>query len=277
LDDAPRQVYIGRVSAVITTAQSRLDWLPAGVVFLAAAVLDPAGRSFPGTLVLLVVLAAVRVWLGPTGSRPAYLVRVVGLTAVAADELATAWWVRHADHPDSIDRAVLVVWTVMLVIYLGGVARLSAERLRLAPPVLAAGVVFGLVTFVLWALLCLMAPNVPTSNVPAVLALSLAALAAIQWTRRDAASTRPVAIAGLSAAATVAFLSAAFIDGVLPHLGRWVSTSAPPVPMVGPHGPYRLVDSVGLFLLGTLIVVALLVTTLRPMPVPARETVSAHG
>jgi hypothetical protein len=258
---------------VIKRLQSRLDWLPAGIVYVVAAILGlgvSSGRLSTGIWLMLAVLVAallaVRAWLGATGSRTAYVVRVVGLIAVAAEALATVWWIRGAQHPDSIDRVVLVVWTIMLVIHLLAVTRLTAARLRLAPAVLGAGAVFGLVTFAVWALLCLMAPGVPTSNVPAVLALALAALAAIQWTRRDTGSARLAAIAGLSAAVAVAFLSAVFIDAVLPHLGRWVTNSAPPYQAGGPLAPYRLVDAVGLLLLGTLIAVALLVTLLPAVP-----------
>jgi hypothetical protein len=62
-------------------------------------------------------------------------------------------------------------------------------------------------------------------------------------------------IAGLCAAATAALLIAVLIDGPLCLLSPWVANSAPPV--YPPESVDRLVDSVGIWLFGTLIAAAL--------------------
>ena len=152
---------------------------------------------------------------------------------------------------------VAIVWAVLSLIHLAAILRLTAADVRLT------GVAFGLAAFALWALLCLMTPTLPTSNAPAGLGIALAGLAAVLWAPRE--SPRVAATAGLSAAMTVAFLSTVYIDTVLPHLGRWVTTSAPPSPS------YRLVDSVGLFMLGAVLGIALLVT----LPMRTRRAVTA--
>src|SRR5690349_15841811 len=146
---------------------------------------------------------------------------------------------------------VAIVWTVLALIHAGAVLRLTAPDARLA------GVAFGIAAFSLWALLCLMTPALPPSKAPSGLAIALAGLAAVLWTPRD--TPRPAAAAGLTAAMTVALLSTVYLDLVLPHLGRWVSTSAPP------SSSYRLVDSVGLYLLGAILAIAAVVTLpIRP-------------
>jgi hypothetical protein len=141
---------------------------------------------------------------------------------------------------------VAIVWTVLSLIHAAAILRLTAPDLRLT------GVAFGLAAFGLWALLCLMTPTLPTSNAPAGLAVALAGLAAVLWTPRE--SPRSAAAAGLTAAMTVALLSTVYLDTVLANTGRWVTNSAPPSPS------FRLVDSVGLFMLGAVLAIAVLVT-----------------
>jgi hypothetical protein len=186
-------------------------------------------------------------------------VRWAGLAVVAAEAVATVIGLLTAAHPASIDPAVPVVWTVLLLIHAVAIIRLTATGTRLT------GVAFGLAAFGLWALLCLMTPPLPTSNAPAGLAIALAGLAAVLWTPRE--SARPAAAAGLTAAMTVAFLSTVYLDTVLPYLGRWVASNAPP------SSSYRLVDPVGLFILGALLAIAVVVTL--PRPVRAERVVAA--
>jgi hypothetical protein len=156
---------------------------------------------------------------------------------------------------------VAIVWTVLALIHAMAILRLTAPDAPLT------GFAFGLAAFAMWALLCLMTPALPTSNAPSGLAIALAGLAAVLWTPRE--TPRPAAAAGLTAAMTVAFLSTVYIDTVLPHLGRWVTTSAPPSSL------YRLVDSVGLYMLGAIVAIAAVVTLsvrLRPRPAGSPTT-----
>lgn len=104
-----------------------------------------------------------------------------------------------------------------------------------------------------------------------MLGLGLAVIAAVLWRRQRGESARHGVVAGLSAAVTVGLLSGVLIDVVLPHLGRWVSSSAPPVHALGPNAPHRLVDPVGILMLSTIMAVAL-VTTVLLAGRPARET-----
>lgn len=96
-------------------------------------------------------------------------------------------------------------------------------------------------------LLAAIDPGVPTSTGPALLAIAFAAICARGR------------IAGLCAAATAALLIAVLIDGPLQLLAPWVANSAPPV--YPPESVDRLVDSVGIWLLGSLIAAALGLTT----------------
>jgi hypothetical protein len=150
---------------------------------------------------------------------------------------------------------VAIVWTVLTLIHAVAIIRVTATGTRLT------GVAFGVAAFGLWALLCLMTPTLPTSNAPAGLAIALAALAAVLWTPREAA--RLALTAGLTAGLTVAFLCTIYLDTVLPYLGRWVTNSAPPSPS------YRLVDSVGLFMLGAVLAIAVVAVSWRPVKVAA--------
>jgi hypothetical protein len=260
-------LYLDRVLAVTRRLLAHLDWVPAMAVLLAAAILDlqvadgplrTAGYGLVGALA--VVLLAGRFGLGPAGGRPAHLIRAVGFAVVAAEALATVAWVRAAPHPASVARFGLVVWTVVLSIHLLAVAAVTARRSRAAAAALGAGAAFGSAGFMLWALLCLMAPDIPTGNPPAVLALALSALAAALWNRSGPA--RQAVLAGLTAAVVVAFLSSTYIDGVLPQFSRWVSNSAPPVRLTGPLAPHRLVDPVGLLILSAFAGIALLIALL---------------
>ena len=98
-------------------------------------------------------------------------------------------------------------------------------------------------------------PDAASSNGPAVLAIAFAALSAA-WAGAERR------IAGLCAAATTALLIALLIDGPLRALSPWVSNSAPPV--YPPEMVHRLVDSIGIWLLGCLLAAALSLVLLRP-------------
>jgi hypothetical protein len=213
------------------------------------------------------------------------LLRWVGLAVLAADAVAAAVSVATAEHPGSVQLAPLVVWGVLIALHASVLVVVTGRRATPQFPALGTGVLFGLVAVVLWALVCLMAPELPTSNVPATVSLAAAAVTAILWTglatRGEAAAGPTVrggaaAAAGLAAATTVALLATLDIDLVLPHLGRWVTTSAPPFPPT-PLAPHRLVDPVGLYILSGLLAAALLVVVLssRPSRVGARTSAAA--
>ena len=76
--------------------------------------------------------------------------------------------------------------------------------------------------------------------------------------RQRGEAARHGVVAGLSAATTVGLLCGVLIDVVLPRLGRWVSSSSPPVHTIGPNLPHRLVDPAGILLLSTIMAIALL-------------------
>jgi hypothetical protein len=92
---------------------------------------------------------------------------------------------------------------------------------------------------------------VPTGNGPATVAIAAAALCAACAARRGAERQ----IAGLCAAAGCALLIAVTIDGPLRLFPAWVSTNAPPA--YPPETAARLVDSVGIWVLGCLFAAAL--------------------
>jgi hypothetical protein len=209
------------------------------------------------TLIAVAVLARPPFLLGPASSLVAVLVRLGGFAIVAADVSGGIEAMRTATHPASIDPAVSIVWTVMLSVHVLAILAVTARRVGVARPALAAGAAAGSATFAVWALLCLLQPDIPQSNAPAVFALALAAVAAIHWSWRRRTTPTHSAAAGLLAATTVALLSGVLIDAGLPHLSRWVSTGAPPIPTIGPNAPHRLVDPVGILMLSTLLAIAL--------------------
>jgi hypothetical protein len=221
-------------------------------------------QAYAMVLILTAVAVAARLpgLLGPASGRIAAAVRVAGLTVVAADVFATVEALRGEPHPGSIDPVVSVVWTVMLSVHILAILAVTGRRAGTMWPAVAAGIAFGAVAFALWALLCLMQPDIPQSNAPTLLGLALAAMTAIQWNRQHGHTPARGAAAGVAAATTIALLSGVLIDAGLSHLSRWVTTSAPPTALAGPGAPHRLVDPVGILILSTLLALTLLATTL---------------
>jgi hypothetical protein len=254
--------------------------VPAGVLLFAARVPDSSlrWRAYVMVLVLtaVTVVAQLSVFLGSAGGRSARLARIGGIGVIAVDVFGGIWALRAEAHVNSVDPEVPVVWTVLLSVHLLALVAVTSRRLPAVWPAAATGLVFGSAAFVLWALLCLMQPDIPGSNAPTVLGVALAVIAAVLWRRQRGEAARHGVVAGLSAAATVGLLSGVLIDVVLPHLGRWVSSSAPPLHAVGPNLPHRLVDPVGILMLSTLAAIALVSTVVLagrpsrlPEPVPA--------
>ena len=121
--------------------------------------------------------------------------------------------------------AGIVIWTAMLSIYALALTRAPARGFAIGAAVAAA-----------WLVATVVDPGVPTSTGPALLAIAFAAICARGR------------IAGLCAAASAALLIAVLIDGPLSLLSPWVANSAPPV--YPPESVDRLVDSVGIWLVG---------------------------
>src|SRR2546421_3943145 len=146
------------------------DWLPAAAVLTAAAVVDAQAPPSPARTAAYVMvgvlggaLLAARAGLGPVAGGTPWLVRAAGLLVVAAEALAVAAYARTAPHPGSIDPVVPVVWSIMLSLHALTVIAATDTRFRGVAGPLGTGATFGVVAAVLWALLCLVASDVPAS------------------------------------------------------------------------------------------------------------------
>jgi hypothetical protein len=155
-------------------------------------------------------------------------VRAAGAVVLVTEALVFLNWLRLG----GAATAPIVVWTVMLTIY--------AVALRHAP---ARGAAIGAAAAAAWLAATVVDPAVPTSNGPALLVIALAVICARGR------------IAGLCAGATAALLIAVSIDGPLRVFSPWVANSAPPV--YPPEAVERLVDSIGIWMVGCLLAVAL--------------------
>ena len=174
-------------------------------------------------IAMVTALVAV-IWV----ARPTRIVGAAGAAILAAEALVFLRGLRLEDGATT----GIVVWTVMLTIY--------AVALTRAP---ARGAAIGAAAAAAWLAATLFDPAVPTSNAPALLVIALAAICA-----GGRAS-------GLCAAATAALLIAVLIDGPLSLFSPWVANSAPPV--YPPESVDRLVDSIGVWLVGCLLATAL--------------------
>jgi hypothetical protein len=174
--------------------------------------------------IAMVSALAAALWL----ARPARIVGAAGAAILAAEALLFLHGLRLEDGATT----VIAVWTAMLTIY--------AAALRRAP---ARGAAIGAGAAAAWLAAAVVDPAVPTSSAPALLVIALAAVCA------------GGRIPGLCAAATAALLIAVSIDGPLRLFSPWVANSAPPV--YPPESVERLVDSIGIWLVGCLLAIAL--------------------
>jgi hypothetical protein len=165
-------------------------------------------------------------------TRPARLMGAAALAILGAEGLIFLRGLQG----ESDATAGIVIWTTMLSIYALALTRAPARGCAIGAAVAAA-----------WLVATVIDPGVPTSNGPALLATAFAAICARGR------------IPGLCAAATAALLIAVLIDGPLDLLSPWVANNAPPV--YPPVSVDRLVDSVGIWLFGTLIAAALALAT----------------
>src|SRR3954469_1192377 len=107
------------------------------------------------------------------------LLRWAGLAVLAADVVAAGVSVATAEHPGSVNVPPLVVWGVLIALHATVLVVVTGRRAAPQFPAIATGVLFGLVSVGLWALVCLMAPDLPTSNVPATVSLAAAAITSV--------------------------------------------------------------------------------------------------
>ena len=213
---------LGRPETIVRLVPSLLVVGAAGIaVWLLAAIQDGPVRL---EAIAMVSVLGVVAWF----TRPARLMGGAAFAILAAEGLIFLRGLQG----ESDATAGIVIWTTMLSIYALALTRAPARGCAIGAAVAAA-----------WLVATVIDPGVPTSNGPALLAIAFAAICARGR------------IPGLCAAATAALLIAVLIDGPLHLLSPWVANSAPPV--YPPESVDRLVDSVGIWLFGTLIAAAL--------------------
>jgi hypothetical protein len=213
---------LGRPETIVRLVPSLLAAGAAGIaVWLLAAISDGPVRL---EAIAMVSVLGVVAWF----TRPARLMGAAALAILGAEGLIFLRGLQG----ESDATAGIVIWTTMLSIYALALTRAPARGFAIGAAVAAA-----------WLVATVIDPGVPTSTGPALLAIAFAAICARGR------------IAGLCAAATAALLIAVLIDGPLSLLSPWVANSAPPV--YPPESVDRLVDSVGIWLFGTLIAAAL--------------------
>jgi hypothetical protein len=213
---------LGRPETIVRLVPSLLIAGAAGIaVWLLAAIPDGPVRL---EAIAMVSVLGVVAWF----TRPARLMGAAALAILGAEGLIFL----RGLQTESDATAGIVIWTTMLSIYALALTRAPARGFAIGAAVAAA-----------WLVATVIDPGVPTSTGPALLAIAFAAICARGR------------IAGLCAAATAALLIAVLIDGPLSLISPWVANSAPPV--YPPESVDRLVDSVGIWLFGTLIAAAL--------------------
>jgi hypothetical protein len=213
---------LGRPETIVRLVPPLLAAGAAGIaVWLLAAIPDGPVRL---EAIAMVSVLGVVAWF----TRPARLMGAAALAILGAEGLIFLRGLQG----ESDATAGIVIWTTMLSIYALALTRAPARGFAIGAAVAAA-----------WLVATVIDPGVPTSTGPALLAIAFAAICARGG------------IAGLCAAATAALLIAVLIDGPLSVLSPWIANSAPPV--YPPESVDRLVDSVGIWLFGTLIAAAL--------------------
>lgn len=236
-----------------------------------------------GVLVVIGVLGQLP-W-GPTaaGSYPARLVRALVVCVVAVDGLVFASQLRD-DPPTSSPEAaprvgdatvLVVVWTVFLALFVLAALRVTAQRAEVPPRVLVGAAVCGFGAATVWLAFTVLAPSLASTILPAALAIVCAGTAAVFVGVRMARREHPdggdrTAPAALLAATITALVVAVTIDGLLPLWHAWARNNAPPW-----AGGARLMDPVGLFMLGALLALLTAVVARRPRPDPVAPPTAA--
>ena len=235
------------------------------------------------TEVMIGVLAAVGL-LAHLRVRPiavarglvASLVRALVVCLVAVDGAATALVlldtppVRSTDDAPSTGDAtiVLVAWTVLLALFVLAAVRATARAAAVPPRLLSATACCGFGAAGGWLVLALTVPRIATTMVPALLAAvgagGVAAAVAARLDRRTLPGGDRPAVAALLAATITTLTIAVAVDGMLPLMHAYARNSAPPW-----EPGARLIDPVGLLLIGALLAVLTAFASRRPAAVPA--------
>jgi FtsH-binding integral membrane protein len=226
-------------------------------------------------LVALAWLARRIPVLGPIAAgRTARLVSLGGFTVIAAEVLIFISYARRSPGGEvngdvATATTLIVIWTAMLTIYVIAIVRMTAGRSRVATHTLATGAGIGAAAAAAWLTAAFADPSVPTSTGPAVVAIAASAVCAAWVSRRRSGRGAQSQVAALCAAAGTALLIAVLIDGPLRLFSLWVANSAPP--LYPPTTADRLVDSIGVWLLGSLLATALslAIRPTRRSPQPA--------
>lgn len=218
-----------------------------------------------GVLTAVAVLAHLRARpIAVAGGTAASLVRALVVCLVAADGAATALVLQDVPpirFPDGAPRTgdatvVLVVCTVLLALFVLAAVRATARTAAVPPRVLGVAACAGFGMSGGWLVLALAAPGIASTTIPALLAVVSAAVVA-------GVAARPgdgrQAVATLLAATITSLTIAVAVDGLLPLMAAYARTSAPPW---APGA--RLVDPVGLLLIGAVLAVLTAVASRRP-------------
>lgn len=231
-----------------------------------------------GVLAAVALLAHLRVRpIAVAGGLAASLIRALVVCVVAVDGTVTALVlldtppIRSAeDVPDTGDATVvLVAWAVMLALFVLAAVRATARAAAVPPTLLSATACCGFGATGAWLVMALAVPRVATTMVPALFAAvgagGLAAAVAERLSRRTRlpGAERP-AVAALLAATITSLTIAVAVDGLLPLMHAYARNSAPPWTPGA-----RLIDPVGLLLVGALLAVLTAVASRRPAPASA--------
>lgn len=194
---------------------------------------------------------------GPLASnRAARLVLAGGFAIGAAKSLIFLNGLRLPPHGEDFTNSTtrMLVWTLTLAVYTIALARVTSLRAAIPARNLAIGVGAGVVMAAVWLIVVFLLPGLPSSSAPEIFAITASAATAVAVVLRSDRLGQGL-LAGLLAAASSALVIGVLLDGPLPAWSRWVPNNAPPV--WPPDAPDRLVDSIGVWLLGLLLAAAL--------------------
>jgi len=247
-------------AALLAAVLAGTGWLALRMPFPS---LRMAGLAMTVVLAAIVLLAGSRWAFGPAApTLSARGVRAAGLAVILLTLPFSFNAVRLADHPDRAHMTTqLTIWTVMLALYAVATIRLTADGARVSTRTLIAGTGAGLAAALGWLVACLLMPTLSTLNASTFVAVVAAAVAAVAIGRS--------LVAPVAAAAAAALLIGVLMDGLLVHLPHYVANNHPPV---WPASDYhRLPDSIGMWMLGALFSIALLLVV-RSQPPAGRIT-----